>query len=300
MTPEGFLASGEIVAEKKKDTTKAARCLMDATDMPPYLFALATDGRKNFHQCRSRKALFQVLAKSADPDGAAACPSIETMMEKTGDSRMTIHRRLNELETLGFAVRGGLHTFYKTRIWSLHLPTAPVPDSSEEPKAPVSDSSAPVSDSPSNPANLIHNRPTAVLTAQPTALPTVQGWWKEFSQKTATMDELFGAVASDKQKAELHVQAQRCGDDLLLAALNEWIVRREMPVDTLRQKWAFWFRECEPFLTRAIAAHDAAVQKANDDAYFNAVSLPQQNAEIIERWAVKPRPAEENPEDFFK
>ena len=52
-----------------------ARCLMDATDMPPHLFALSTDGRKNFHQCKSRKALFQVLAKSADPDGAAACPS---------------------------------------------------------------------------------------------------------------------------------------------------------------------------------------------------------------------------------
>jgi Fe2+ or Zn2+ uptake regulation protein len=166
-----------------KDKAKTIRCLMDATDLPPSAFALPDDGRKSVHKQNRRKALAQVLARRADPDGSNTRQAVSTMMLKTGMSRRTVFNVLSELRQLGFLKDGELHST-GTRIRTLMLPKSeagtkcprcgtefaveygahaaccshcgadfdlglptPVQDSGSDGEAPVQDSKLPVQDS---------------------------------------------------------------------------------------------------------------------------------------------------------
>lgn len=128
-----------------QDKTKPIRCLMDATDLPPSAFALPNDGRKCAHKQNRRKALAQVLARRADPDGSNTRQSVTTMMAKTGMQRRTVFNVLAELRLLGFLKDGELHAT-GTRIRTLTLPT-PVQDSGSQNEGPVQVSGIPMQDS---------------------------------------------------------------------------------------------------------------------------------------------------------
>jgi hypothetical protein len=105
-----------------KDKAKPIRCVLDATKIPPSAFALPDDGRKGKHLCLKRKLLCIVIAARANPDGTSAYPSKKTMKEETGFPERTIGRLLNDLHRLGILIEGDIHTFYKTRIWTVRLP----------------------------------------------------------------------------------------------------------------------------------------------------------------------------------
>jgi hypothetical protein len=132
---------------------------------------------------------------------------------------------------------------------------------------------------------------------------TAHGWWEGFSQRTATIDEMLGAIVSAPQKKALYAQSLLCGDDMLLAAIREWVDKRSMPVDTLRNKWAAWLDEGAPFVTRAIAGRAAAIQKVMDDAATQA-GVDRQHGEMMRAKALREKQALEregieSAEDFM-
>jgi hypothetical protein len=120
---------------------------MDATDLPPSAFSLPDDAsnRKKQHLWNRRKALAQVLARRADPNGSNTRQSVSTMMKMTGMERRTVFNVLAELRELGFLKDGELHAT-GTRIRMLTLPT-PMQDSGTQNEGPVQDSGTPMQDS---------------------------------------------------------------------------------------------------------------------------------------------------------
>ena len=119
---------------KKKDKMKAARCLLDVTDIPPSAFALPDDGRQASHLQQQRKALAQVLAKAANADGSSIRISQETMAKKTGFSRAKVNRLLDDLKLLGVLTDEGYFRVAEKRyvsIRALHLSALLVSSSSQ-------------------------------------------------------------------------------------------------------------------------------------------------------------------------
>jgi hypothetical protein len=102
-------------------TDAPIRAAQDVGDVGPEVYALPTDGPKGKSLRKKRKLLAFTLAIAANPDGSSITLCIETMMERTGESRATVFRLLDDLKTLGFLEDGKLTRFNGTRRRTLRV-----------------------------------------------------------------------------------------------------------------------------------------------------------------------------------
>ena len=269
---------------------KAIRCLLDVVDLPPENFAMVEDGRQKSHLSRQRKALVVILAKHANADGTRSFPSTITMAKALGVNRRTVYRLLADLRTLGFMSDGERHGFYKTRIRALNVSKMTPVTSSQgtgdilEP-SPVTSSQGLVTPSQERVtkqdvtqpplADRPENRPP---TNRPPANPENGGGREEGSQeKPSTIGDeeiwqqlnsnlpkaMMGAIITLGQKAAVVKQLRTYGVKRVLAAMNDWIQNREMPVEDRRTgKWKIWLEESEAFLSKMMRTEREAAQKA--------------------------------------
>ncbi len=131
----------------KKDSTK---CVRDVRSVPPAAYRLASDGKKWRWMCEERRKLLMQMASYSNGDGTGIWPSVQRLADETGMNRRTAFRLLNDLRTLGFLEDGELHGAYKTRIRSINVGkvNAGVSFDDKKGESPVTNSAAPVTDSP--------------------------------------------------------------------------------------------------------------------------------------------------------
>jgi hypothetical protein len=241
-----------------KDKTKPIRCLMDATDLPPSAFALPNDGRKSAHKQNRRKALAQVLARRADPDGSNTRQSVTTMMAKTGMQRRTVFNVLAELRLLGFLKDGELHET-GTRIRTLTLPT-PMQDSGSQNEGPMQDSSIPMQDSraPMQDRRGAHaglNAHTTALDLPPIDRPlsprkSAGENLSSYSQIARWLpDDMKAAQKRNGEKAQIDALLSEHGGAKFLAALqHHWAMQD--PDSKLSCKWTAFLENFEGWLAK--------------------------------------------------
>jgi hypothetical protein len=92
-----------------KSTKSVIKATRDLRDIPPRVFALPTDGRKQRCLCLLRKLLVNKLTSHANADGSSIYPSTFSMANALGVSVRTINRLLADLRQLGFIVDDGFH-----------------------------------------------------------------------------------------------------------------------------------------------------------------------------------------------
>lgn len=85
--------------------------------------------------------------------------------------------------------------------------------------------------------------------------------------------DLFeGAPMPSAIKKRTEVALVKFGLDVMLDTVRRWVVKRDMPVQGLRQKWLYFGDECQPHLEAALAAargnsaEGKASQAANEEA----------------------------------
>jgi len=300
------------------EQTKSVHCVRDLRDVPASAYRLPGDGRQWLHASRQRQALAMLLATYADSDGSRVRPSRVTMAAHLSCSVRTVQSLLNDLEELGLQRKVGLHgesgpavrqldvDALRTRAGVQTSPARVKASPEEECKldrSGVQSSSAGVQGSGggvqpmrcTQPSGLPSPPPPPTATEPPTA---ADGWWREFNKKTSAIPAMLGATITAQQKRDLHAQSLRCGEDLF-PAIREWIDKRSMPVETLRNKWGAWLNECEPFLDRVVAKRAAAAQRVKDDI-AQAASIERQTAELLRQWARPANPDEGmSPEEFM-
>jgi hypothetical protein len=110
--------------------TKATKkkFLFDAMKIEADEFRMPDDGRQWRASAGQRKTMFINLAAFADKFGRGACPSVNTLQERTGFSRSTTFRYLADLMLKGWIVNRGKSRFQGTTTWDLNLSPI-VPDS---------------------------------------------------------------------------------------------------------------------------------------------------------------------------
>jgi hypothetical protein len=233
---------------------------MDATDLPPCAFALPADAsnRKKQHLWNRRKALAQVLARRADPNGSNTRQSVSTMMKMTGMERRTVFNVLAELRELGFLKDGELHAT-GTRIRTLTLPT-PMQDSDSQSEGPVQDSGTPMQDSqaPVQDRQGTHaglNAHTTALDLPPTDRPLSP--WKierdnldSYSQVAKWLpDDMKAAQKRKGEKVQIDMLISEHGGAKFLAALQlHW--ERQDPNSKLDCKWTAFLENFEGWLCK--------------------------------------------------
>jgi hypothetical protein len=320
---------------EKKDKMKASRCLKDATNLPPRVFALPDDGRKASHLQQQRKALTQVLAFAANADGSSIRISQQTMKEKTGFSQAKVNRLLDDLKTLGILTDEGYfkvaeHRFVSIR--ALHLPDTfeaaveRVRDTFD-PNRLVSDSSAPlVSDSPT----LVSDSPTLVSDSQfecetsreyetqppltltaykpPTHTEKKSVCVNSFSQaaKWLQTDMLTSQWKRGEREAIDKIISDHGGEMFLAVELLYW---EEQDTDQFAKTLYKWtaliigfdglVHKVKPeFLEELAAARWKAENPEQWQRQMDA-SIARQTAEIVKRRDAEPPRNEASIEDFF-
>lgn len=165
---------------------KSLRCFISARAIPIETYKMADDGRKWKALAIQRKQLHRELASWADADGKHACPSLASLIRATGYSRVTVWRRIQELESLGLLVSTGKSGYQGTAEYTVVIPGASIVSDSQSASQPivsdstpiVSDSTPKVSDSP----------PIVSPRGNPTVLP--------FAEKPLAADGAAGADSS--------------------------------------------------------------------------------------------------------
>lgn len=277
---------------------------MDATDLPPSAFALPDDvnNRKKQHLWNRRKALAQVLARRADPNGSNTRQSVSTMMKMTGMERRTVFNVLAELRKLGFLKDGELHAT-GTRIRTLTLPT-PVQDSG----IPMQDSQAPMQDRQRAHAGL--NAHTTALDLPPTDRPlsprkSASESLSSYSQIARWLpDDMKAAQKRNGEKAQIDALISEHGGAKFLAALkHHWVMQD--PDSKLSCKWTAFLENFDGWL--ATVTPDQLQEQAQERwrkdhpeewERIQQASMDKQTQELIAR-RFSPPISEVTAEQFF-
>lgn len=159
-------------AAKRTDESgehKSLRCFISTRGIPVETYKMAEDGRKWKALAIQRKQLHRELASWANADGKHACPSLASLVRATGYSRVTVWRRVQELESLGLLVSTGKSGYQGTADYTVVTPGASIVSDSQSDTQPiVSDSIPIVSDSM---PKVSDSRPIVSPRRNPTVLP---------------------------------------------------------------------------------------------------------------------------------
>jgi len=130
-----------------KREAKSVRCTRDARQIPWQSYVLAGEGNKARDRAvaEQRCSLALRLSTFANPDGTSIETGIERLMNITGWSKATVHRRLDELEELGLLSNHGLTKERGTRVRHLDFSRMKFPGAGVSPLRETSGQGAGVS-----------------------------------------------------------------------------------------------------------------------------------------------------------
>jgi hypothetical protein len=252
---------------------KPIRAILDVVGVPYQAYKLPADSRQWVQVCHERRAVVVELATHANADGSSIYASVATMAARIGIAERTFRYRLDELgeKGLGFVsngtqrgVKGGRNR--KLNVEAILKAAKTLQDSKAKPCKSEETNLAPV-DKPCttgnetlqeprpNPAQVAANpapysvQPTALRTAQPTALPTetakAEGGMvplEILKRWQAHLPAPMNTEAMGRHEKAIAVWAkERKTVRLATAFVSAWISRRE--TNGLRDLWGAFLKE---------------------------------------------------------